>query len=128
MIYIAGKIEGLPYEVAETKFKTTEIELRSMGAETINPMEQGLKHMKYEDQMAQCFKMIRLHATAIFLHRDWAKSNGARREFELVCELNKSHHRRILIYFEESEGYFDVRRDLQDKILKGTEFNYYQKR
>jgi len=128
MIYIAGKIEGLPYEVAETKFKTTEIELRSMGAETINPMEQGLKHMKYEDQMAQCFKMIRLHATAIFLHRDWANSAGAKREFEYVCQLNTTPNRRILIFFEDNNGFRDVRTALQDKVLKGTEFNYYQKR
>ena len=125
MIYIAGKISGLPYEVAETKFKITETELRSMGVKTINPMEQGLKHMKYEDQMVQCLNLIRVHATAIFLHRDWHQSEGARREFLEVAEINRRHNNRINIYFEDMDGYHDVRRDVQDKVLKCTYDNFY---
>ncbi len=127
MIYIAGKIGGLPYEVAETKFAITELELRSMGVKTINPMEQGLKKLKYEEQMEQCFKLIRLHAHGIFLQRDWKDSDGARREFELVTELNSKHNRRILIYFEEMDGFSDIRRDIQDGVLKCLYFNYYLK-
>lgn len=125
MIYIAGKIDGLPYEVAETKFKITETELHSIGVKTINPMEQGFKHMKYEDQMEQCLNLIRVHATAIFLHRDWKESDGTRREFLEVAQINRRQNNRINIYYEEMGGYNDIRRDVKDKVLTCTYDNFF---
>lgn len=125
MIYISGQISGLPYVVASTKFRITELELRNLGVKTINPMDQGLKHLKYEDQMEQCFNLIRLHTTGIFLQRDWKQSEGARREFQLVTKLNSKHNRRILIYFEDSDGYSDIRHDIRDGVLKCLYDNYY---
>lgn len=118
MIYIAGKISGLPFDETFKKFERIEKELRLQGLKVINPMKLGISATwTYEEQMAKCIEVIETRATAIFLLSDWSKSTGAQQEFVKVQELNKLN-RGILIYFEDHKGLSEVMKDVKDGVLK----------
>jgi len=118
MIYIAGKITGLePSEVSD-KFQKAENELHYLGLTVINPNKLSIStSWPHEQQMELCYKVIDQKASAIYLLKDWKESKGAQLEFQYVAKLNSHRRPTILIYFEESDGLGDIRRDVNDKIL-----------
>jgi hypothetical protein len=106
MIYIAGKIGGLPYSEAETKFAQIANHFRRNNLTVINPMELGMKNWNYEEQIQKCLQMIEIHATAIYMLGDWQQSKGAKTELAFVgkINLNRKNGDRIDIYYERENG------------------------
>lgn len=118
MIYIAGKITGLPFDETYKKFERVEKELRALDLQVINPLKLGISTTwPYEEQLAKCIEVIDMRATAIFMLSDWMDSDGAKREFIRVSELNK-RGRGILIYQESTRGMNEVINDVKDGVLK----------
>ncbi len=118
MIYIAGKISGLPHAVAVAKFAETKKQLINLGLRVINPMQMGIDHLPYEDQISECKKAISTAALAIFFQRDWEDSNGSNSEFLHVKELNDHRNPKIVMYYEENNGYKLIEKDIRDKSNK----------
>lgn len=106
MIYIAGQITGLPHEVAYKNFESVEMLFKANGIEAINPMKLGLDHLSYEEQLAKCFEVIERDASSLYLLSNWQKSEGAKREFQLVGNINlrRKHGDRIYIFYEREDG------------------------
>jgi len=118
MIYIAGQTTGIPTAEAEAKFQKAESALRELELKVINPLKLGIPYSwSYDDQIAECKRVITKDATAIYLLRGWTNSKGAREEFNHVCQLNQLPTRAILIYYEEDGGIRDVQRDINDGVL-----------
>lgn len=117
MIYIAGKISGLPILEASRKFAQAEKDLRHLGLKVINPMNLGISHWVYEEQMAKCLEVIEKYATAIYLLSDWKDSKGAKMEFALVGELNRTRRPQIDIYYEEMGQMADIETDIKAGLL-----------
>lgn len=119
MIYIAGKITGLPFDEVSEKFQRVEAKLHQIGVQVINPLKLGIpESWTWEDQLSKCIEVIQNRATAIYLISDWKHSKSARLEFEEVVRINSGRNRRILIYFEESHGIQDIVRDIRDGIAE----------
>lgn len=108
MIYIAGKITGLDHKETAEKFQEMENILHSVGVKVINPMKLGIPFTwPYEQQMKKCFEVIERNATGIFFMHDWSESNGAKKEFLKVQDINskrKGINNDIKIYYENSNG------------------------
>lgn len=118
MIYIAGKITGLPFEEVQAKFQKVENALHREGLKVINPLKLGIPHSwTWREQLDACLKVITKEATAIYLLSDWKDSPGAKEEFRHVAEINKTRRPPIMIYFEDCDGIGDVMRDVRDGIL-----------
>lgn len=88
-VYVAGKISGLPLDVARANFDKYEDILKAQGYEVVNPM----KITKFEagkawiDYMLECIAELRT-CEAIFLQSNWMNSVGARAEHELALGMN----------------------------------------
>lgn len=120
MIYIAGKITGLPTDQVDAKFQEAENRLHLLGLKVINPTKLGISDSwTYDEQMALCLKVINERATAIFLLDDWQDSNGARREFLEVCRINnrRKFPDRMQIYFEDFDGYSEIEMDAENGFI-----------
>ena len=122
MIYIAGKITGLPLDEVDAKFQKVENKLHEIGMKVINPRKLGISvTWTWEDQMAVCLKVIEERATAIYLLKDWTKSPGAKAEFIRVGELNlRRKANPIKIYFEDQRGMSTLINDVLDGFLTCT--------
>jgi hypothetical protein len=88
-IYISGKITGLEYGEAQTKFNRVEMFLSACGwQDTANPMQ--CKSIKegdsWEFAMGECLKIL-LRCDAIYMLSDWQQSRGARVEHVVAKEL-----------------------------------------
>lgn len=119
MIYIAGKITGLPFDEVSAKFQRIESILHTMGVQVINPTKLGIPpSWTWEEQLLKCIEVINSRATAIYLLPDWKDSKGARREFREVERINTCRNRKILIYFDDSDGLRDIMRDIRDEIAE----------
>lgn len=118
MIYIAGPITGLPIPVATAKFEKAERELRQLDLKVINPLKLGIPYSwSWEDQLAECKRVIKKDATAIYFLSGWKNSKGSRVERELVDELNQLPTRRIMIFEEEDFGMSSIRLAIRNKEL-----------
>jgi hypothetical protein len=119
MIYIAGKITGLPINEAIENFQKAENELHAINAKVINPLKLGIPATwSWEDQLKKCTEVIENRATAIFLLKDWSSSNGAKHEFKKVCKLNQIRRGNpIHIYFEDYHGLAEIEMDLREGVL-----------
>jgi len=120
MIYIAGKISGLPTDQVDAKFQEAETKLHALGLKVINPTKLGVSPAwTYDQQMALCLKVIEERATGIFLLDDWSDSNGARREFLEVTRINnrRKFPDRMQIYFEDFEGYSEIEMDVENGFI-----------
>jgi hypothetical protein len=120
MIYIAGKITGLPTDLVDAKFQEAENRLHALGLKVINPTKLGISDSwTWDEQMALCLKVINERATAIFLLDDWQDSNGARREFLEVTRINnrRKFPDRMQIYFEDFDGYSEIEMDAENGFI-----------
>lgn len=118
MVYIAGQITGLPRAEVQSKFEQAEQLLRRLDLKVINPLKLGISESwTWEDQLAECKRVIRKDVTAIYFLPGWQNSKGARQEYELVNELNQLPNRKVLVYEEEEHGYSNLMRDIRDQIL-----------
>lgn len=118
MIYIAGKIQGLPFDEVKDKFQKVENALHREGLKVINPLKLGIPFTwPYREQIDACLKVIAKDATAIYLLNDWKDSPGAKEEFQYVAQINTTRRPPIMIYFEDCDGIGDVMRDVRDGIL-----------
>jgi hypothetical protein len=118
MIYIAGQIAGLPLDEAKDTFRKAEDEFRSLGLDVTNPLKMGIPETwSWEDQIAECKRVIRTGIDAIYFLRGWQKSKGAVEEWKLVNELNSSPSRNIIIYLADEGGMRQVVNDINDGVL-----------
>jgi len=119
MIYIAGKITGLPLEEVDAKFQKVENELHAFGLKVINPRKLGIPvTWPWERQMEVCLKVIEERATAIFMLEDWMKSKGAKDVFYRVGELNLRRKANLIaIYFEDKSGMIEIGNDVMYGVI-----------
>lgn len=118
MIYIAGQITGLPIEEAEKKFEKAEQELRRLDLKVINPLKLGIPYSwSWDQQLAECKRVITKEATAIYFLSGWQNSKGARVEREHVDQLNQLPARRILIFEEDNYGLSGIKLAIRNKEL-----------
>lgn len=76
VVYIAGKVTGLPYPETCVKFMTRQIELENKGYHVINPMRMVHKEADWQNAMKICISFLP-HADLISLLHDWQDSEGA---------------------------------------------------
>lgn len=82
LIYVSGKITGLPIEVARANFANASNRLRSLGFKVINPME--LPHEDLDNYAAcMALDLLELNKCAgIYLLGNYQDSKGALIEYE----------------------------------------------
>ena len=86
-IYIAGKITGLPIEVAYAAFEKTEQHLKDEGHEPVNPMKLQHNHGRtWAEYMRECFNALR-ECEAIYMMPGYINSIGACAEHEVARSL-----------------------------------------
>lgn len=89
MIYISGKITGLPIEVAKENFQTAKAELRKAYEfeKIVNPMEvvPFNEQWTWHDYMVEDIKYL-LKCSAIYMLKNWGDSKGARIERAIAIE------------------------------------------
>ena len=118
MIYIAGPITGLSPDEAAAKFQKAENDLHLLELKVINPLKLGIPYSwSWNDQLAECKRVITKDATAIYFLRGWKNSKGSREERDLIEHLNQLPTRRILIYEEDDYGLSSIKRDIRNKEL-----------
>ena len=110
-IYIAGKVTGLNWHDAQTKFAISKQKLLDAGfyhSEIVNPMELGIPpETEWKEAMEVCLKNLE-QCTAIYVQKDWRDSYGTRREMERAEKLKMER-------FFETEGEAPIKKRL--KIL-----------
>jgi hypothetical protein len=90
IIYIAGKITGIPLEVARANFKKIEKVLLNLGHTPMNPMRLNIysEEKSWNDYMVESFRNLLL-SDGIIMLRDWRDSKGAKLEHVIAKELKK---------------------------------------
>ena len=88
IIYIAGKISGLPKSEYTKNFNNAEAGLRALGFEVINPLKIIDENLPYAEMMRICFALIN-RADVLYFMPNWADSNGAKMEHEYAQKLGK---------------------------------------
>ncbi len=84
LIYLSGKISGLPIEEVKAKFNKAQTNLKGAGYMPVNPIHLPHLHDKtWESYMKEDLKTL-LKCDAIYLLKDWKESKGAIIEYELA--------------------------------------------
>lgn len=81
LVYIAGKVSGLPHEETWNKFLRAELALRKAGYDVINPMVIIRQDCEWNAAMRICLSVLP-YADHLHLLADWHLSNGATIERE----------------------------------------------
>lgn len=87
IVYIAGKVTGLPYKEVYEKFEARQLELEAKGFIVINPCQFVGKNEDWSMAMKICLTLIQ-YADYISLLPDWIDSQGARMEWSMAIALN----------------------------------------
>jgi len=86
-IYIAGKITGLPIEVAFDAFEKAEKYLASEGYEPVNPMKLPHEHGRtWNEYMIECLEALK-KCDAIYMMPGYVNSVGACVEHEVARSM-----------------------------------------
>ena len=123
MIYISSPPEGLPLPTARENIKVITDKLLSLGLFIINPLNLGIPNNWLQKEKDDKRKdVIFEKASAIFLQKDWNKSETAKKEFLAVHRQNavSGKSRYIQIYFEDFHGFTDIESDVINGILSCT--------
>ena len=99
-IYIAGKISGLERKAVEEKFENAKKALSLKGYQVFVPtILPVLGEMFHEDYLHICYSIIDV-CDAVFMLKDWQKSEGAKKELLYAYKNNK----KILYEDERNNG------------------------
>jgi hypothetical protein len=83
IIYIAGKVTGIPHSECKEKFTKAEFILKKKGYSPINPLRLVDPSTNWQNSMKICIRLL-LDCDAIYLLQDWKKSKGAKIEFAIA--------------------------------------------
>jgi len=86
IVYIAGKVTGLPYPEVYTKFRSKQLELEAQEYFVLNPCEIIEADCNWEEAM-RISVMLLANADFICLLPDWHESKGATLERQLAAHL-----------------------------------------
>ena len=86
-VYICGKISGLKYDIAYSKFLSNEIYLKEQGYYVVNPMKIIPKSMNWSDAMSVCLNLLKT-CEHIYIMENASDSDGAKVEIEMANKLN----------------------------------------
>ena len=87
IVYISGKITGIPHEEALEKFQHFENKLVAAGHQPINPMKITHGCEDWEDFMIKDISVLMKEAEAVLFLPCWTDSKGARIEHAIAKEL-----------------------------------------
>lgn len=86
-IYIAGKISGEDMAECAIKFEKAYKEIRSMGADAVNPLTVvDDPHAAWQDAMRKCVRAM-MGCDAVFALPDYTDSKGAMIETDLALTM-----------------------------------------
>jgi hypothetical protein len=86
VVYLAGKVTGLPYKDVWLKFITKKMELEAKGFFVINPLEHVSEHEDWKKAMRISVVMLAV-SDHVYLLDDWHLSTGATLERNLAMPL-----------------------------------------
>lgn len=87
-IYIAGKISGLDPDIVRVRFGEAAKFLTSEGWTVVNPAAKGIMS-NWKKAMLMGIREL-FDCNAIYLLTNWMNSTGARIEYSIAVEMNKS--------------------------------------
>lgn len=85
-VYIAGKITGLPQQLAKERFHRAEQELAAMGYQVVSPASLYKKDKSWEDAMRENIRYM-LDCDEVHLLPGWQESRGAQLERDIAIRL-----------------------------------------
>lgn len=86
IVYIAGKVTGLPYHEVQQKFKQAADELKQQGYCTLSPLDFIAGDADWKEAMRLAFPLLCM-ADRVYLLPDWMQSAGAVWEYETAVRL-----------------------------------------
>lgn len=86
IVYIAGKVTGLPFEDVFKKFDTAQKKIEQLGYCVINPVAIVHQDADWQEAMKICISFLP-HANFIYALPDYRDSKGASLEVELAVRL-----------------------------------------
>jgi hypothetical protein len=89
IIYVAGKVTGLPADEVAAKFKVAQTELEALGWKVLNPVEFITPDEEWEIAMRMASSMLNM-ADSIYLLPCWEDSEGAKWEFNQAVKFGLS--------------------------------------
>jgi hypothetical protein len=104
LVYLSGKITGLPRWYVKLKFGLSEMSLRVSGFDVWNPVSNVPANASWGNAMQICLDALN-RCELVYFHKDWKDSRGARIEFRQAAKMGKviiNNNRRI------SEEYYDM--------------------
>lgn len=87
IVYIAGKVTGLPYKEVYEKFEKRQLELEAKGFIVINPCKFVRQNEDWKTAMQICIVLLQ-YADYICRLPDYNESAGARLEWSVAIALN----------------------------------------
>jgi hypothetical protein len=95
VIYIAGKVTGLPYEQVKQKFAEAKALMELANYAVLNPLDFIAPDADWKEAMRMAIPLLCM-ADRVFLLKDWRDSEGAVWEFETAVRMG------IDVFFEDS--------------------------
>ena len=87
IIYISGKITGLPIEEVEDNFYNAQNRLEEAGFKVVNPLNNGLSaDDKWQNHMKADIKLL-MECNTIYLLSNWKDSKGATIKRDIAVAL-----------------------------------------
>lgn len=119
MIYISTPSAETDPRTAKENISFVKQRIFELGALVIDPLKLGIPETwSKKEKEAKRIQIIQEKATALFLQREWYKSQDAMIEFHAIYRFNQDRrNRRIYIYFEEMHGFSEIESDIREGIL-----------
>lgn len=86
VVYIAGKVTGLPVHVYEANFAAAKKKLEANNFNVLNPCDFIAPEEPWQSAMRMAFILLG-SADHIYLLSNWQDSRGAKMEFDFAVEL-----------------------------------------